>query len=48
MPSLFKQSSIDVLEQRKEQVNREIASLEAFRAKIDRRITHLRNRVTGT
>lgn len=41
MPSLFKQSSVSLLRARREQVDREIASLAAFRDRIDRRIVHL-------
>lgn len=44
MPSLFKQNSVDALRQRREQVEREITSLVAFRDKIDRRIAHLQSR----
>lgn len=41
MPSLFKQKSVEVLQQRREQIERQIASLIKFRDRIDRRIAHL-------
>ena len=44
MPSLFKGASIPQLEQRRDLVDMQIASLVAFRQKIERRIEHLLNR----
>lgn len=41
MPSLFKQHDSAVLKRRREQVEREIASLIAFRDRIDRRLSVL-------
>lgn len=38
MPSLFKQSSVEVLRHRQDEVDREIASLVRFRERIERRI----------
>lgn len=44
MAGAFRSHTIPQLEQRRAEVYREIASLVAFRQKIERRIEHLRNR----
>lgn len=44
MPSAFKSNNIEALERRLESVDREMASLSAFREKICRRIAHLKTR----
>lgn len=44
MPSFFKQHSVEVLEARRREVDREIAGLILFRDKIERRIAVLREK----
>lgn len=46
MASLFKQASVEALEQRRDAVDREIAGLLKFRERIERRIAYLHERAS--